>query len=193
MAPPDLRSVIGHLVEQWLAAPTHLELVEAVRNSGAVPVYVDIGGALVLRADGEILCYPWDSLAEPAPESDASWRLTAVVVGAEKHPELRPLLPVRPIGTADCQWCAGRGRICIGESDRKRGPICGSCYGIGWLGAASFFVTNLARGEFAHQGAGPLDELLPGRPVRVTPLRTTQDRRAKTSRDTRTKHRHGAN
>jgi hypothetical protein len=142
MAAPDLRSVIDHLVKQWLAAPTHLELVEAVRMSGALPVYVGMGGALLLRADGEILCFPWDSRGEPAPETDAGWRITAVVVGAEKHPELRPLLPVRPIGTEDCKWCAGRGRIGIGESDHDRGPICGSCYGLGWLGAARATDSN---------------------------------------------------
>jgi hypothetical protein len=136
MATPDLRSVIEHLITQWLASPTHLELVEAVRISGALPVYVDVGGALLLRADSEILCFPWDSLGEPAPESDPGWRLTAVVVGAEKHPELRPLLPVRPIGTEDCRWCACHGRICIGDLDRSSDLICGSCYGLGWLGAA---------------------------------------------------------
>ncbi len=125
MAAPDLRSVIQHLIQRWFDSPTHLELVDAVRTSGALPVYADMGGALLLRPDGEILCFPWDSLGEPARESDPGWRITAVVVGTEKYPELRPLLPVRPVGTPDCQWCAGSGRIRIGESGRDRGPICG--------------------------------------------------------------------
>jgi hypothetical protein len=47
---------------------------------------------LLLRPDGEILCFPWDSLGALAPESDPGWWITAVVVGAEKYPELRPLL-----------------------------------------------------------------------------------------------------
>ena len=61
MAAPNLRSVIDRLIYQWLASPSHLELVEAVRISGALPVYMGIGGALLLRSDGEILSIPWDS------------------------------------------------------------------------------------------------------------------------------------
>jgi hypothetical protein len=135
MAAPDLRSVIEDLVKQWRASPTHPELVEAVATSGALPVYMHMGGALLLRPDGDVLSFPWDGIGKPAPESDAGWRLIAVVVGAEKHPELRPLLPVRAAGTADCAACEGRGRIRIG--DHHRGPICGSCKGLGWLGAAT--------------------------------------------------------
>ena len=111
MAAPDLRNVIEHLTKQWLAAPTDVELVEAVRTTGALPVYADMGAALLLRPDGEILAFPWDSLGTPAPESDPVWRLIAVVVGAETYPELQPLLPVRPSGSPGCPWCAGRGRI----------------------------------------------------------------------------------
>jgi hypothetical protein len=92
-----------------------------------------MGGALLLRPDGEILCFHWDSLGELAPETDPGWRVTAVVVGAETYPELRPLLPVRPFGSADCEWCTGSGRIQIRESGRDRGPICGGCHGAGWL------------------------------------------------------------
>jgi hypothetical protein len=50
-----------------------------------------MGGALLLRPDGEFLCFPWDGMGKLAPESDAGWRLAAVVAGAEKYPELRPL------------------------------------------------------------------------------------------------------
>ena len=91
MNAPDLRGVIPILVEQWLASPTHVELVEAVRVSGALPIYVDMGGALLIRPDGEILCLPDESIEALAIESDPVWRLIAVVVGAEKYPELQPL------------------------------------------------------------------------------------------------------
>jgi hypothetical protein len=137
MAATDLRTTIAHLIKQWLASSTDPELVEAVRISGALPVYMGMGGALLLRPDGEILCFPWGCFGELAPESDPGWRITAVVVGAEKYPELRPLLPVRPFGTADCEWCTGSGRIRIGASEDRRGPICGSCHGLGWPGAVS--------------------------------------------------------
>jgi hypothetical protein len=96
-----------------------------------------MGGALLLRPDGEVLCLPWGELEKLAPESDAGWRLTALVLGADKYPELRPLLPVRPSGTADCEACKGGGRIRIEGSGNRRGPICGRCLGLGWLSAAS--------------------------------------------------------
>jgi hypothetical protein len=137
MAAPYLRTVIEELVKQWCASPDHPELVEAVARSGALPVYMDMGGALLLHPDGEVLCLPWDEIGGLAPESDSGWRLTALVVGAEKYPELRPLVPVRPSGTADCEWCKGGGRIHIEGTGNRRGPICGRCYGIGWLSAAS--------------------------------------------------------
>ena len=40
MAAPNLQNAIEHLVRRWLAAPTDPELVEAVRVSGALPVYM---------------------------------------------------------------------------------------------------------------------------------------------------------
>ena len=40
-----------------------------------------MGGALLLRPDGEVLCLPSGELEKLAPESDAGWRLTALVVG----------------------------------------------------------------------------------------------------------------
>jgi hypothetical protein len=136
MTTPKLRNVIQVLVEEWLAAPTHLDLVEAVRVSGALPVYVSWGDTLLPRPDGEILCLPdGDNIEAIAVVSDRSWRLTADVVAVEKHPELAPLLPTRPHGTGKCEWCDGRGRVLIGTSDFR--PICGKCYGLGWLGVGS--------------------------------------------------------
>jgi hypothetical protein len=130
---PVLPGVIQSLVDRWLdSPPKDPGLVEAVRSNGALPVYADIGGTLLLRPDGEILALDHGSRTAPQIEADPGWRITAVVVGAEKYPELRRLLPVRPPGTENCQWCEGRGRVRIGEIDR--GPLCGNCYGLGWLG-----------------------------------------------------------
>src|SRR3954454_20804853 len=112
MTAPDQRALIQSLVERWLASPDRTDLTEAVRGSGALPVYSDMGGTLLLRPDGEILFLgsgPEDD--EPRIETDPGWRITAIVVGAEEYPELRPLLPVRPSGTEDCEACACHGRV----------------------------------------------------------------------------------
>lgn len=125
-----MRIVIQLLVERWLASPTHQDLIEAVRFSGALPVYVDIGGALFLRPDGEVLSLEGSSKGEPHVETDPRWRIAALVVGAEKYPELRPLLPARPSEAKNCEACDGSGKIRVGGI----GPQihCGICYGLGW-------------------------------------------------------------
>lgn len=132
MTTPALRDVIQGLVEDWLAAPAPPDflVVEAVRASGALPVYSDLGGTLFLRPDGEILALEHDSDDAPQIEADPGWRMTALVVGAETYPELRPLLPVRAARLPDCAACAGRGRVRIGEIDT--GILCGNCFGLGW-------------------------------------------------------------
>jgi hypothetical protein len=134
MPSPELQKVIQSLVDRWLASPSNdPELARAVRNSGALPVYADMGGTLFVRPDGEILTLEHDSTEAPQIEADHGWRITAVVVAAEKHPELGGLLPTRPVGAADCQECQGRGTLRIPNIDRDW--LCGKCYGLGWLGA----------------------------------------------------------
>jgi hypothetical protein len=132
MTTPDQRALIRSLVERWLASPDCTDLTEAVRVSGALPVYSDMGGTLLLRPDGEILFLDNESEHDaPQIETDFGWRTAAVVVGVEKYPELRSLLPIRPSGTEDCEACAGRGRVRLGETDHRF--LCGRCHGLGWL------------------------------------------------------------
>lgn len=135
MITPGLQAVIRSLIERWLASPDHPDVTEAVRVSGALPVYADMGGTLFLRPDGEILALAHDEGDEPQLETDERWRITAVVVGAEKYPELRPLLPIRPAETEDCDACAGQGRIRVAEIDYRF--LCGNCYGLGWVAPPS--------------------------------------------------------
>jgi hypothetical protein len=136
MNTPALHAQIRSLVARWLASPDHADLTEAVRVSGALPVYSDMGGTLFIRPDGEVLFLEIDSEDdEPRPLADEAWRMTAVVVGAERYPELRPLVPSRPADTPDCDACAGRGRIRVAESDQRF--LCGRCYGLGWLNLRS--------------------------------------------------------
>ena len=130
---PELRRAIQSLVDRWLGSPPNdPEFVEVVRASGALPVYADMGGTLFLRPDGEILVLEHDSRDAPQIEADPGWRMTAVVVGAEKYPELGRLLPARPLGTGDCEGCRGRGRVRFGDIDHDF--LCGTCHGLGWLG-----------------------------------------------------------
>ena len=101
----------------------------------ALPIYADMGGNILIRPDGELLFVSIDedednpgvvtSLIEP------KWRTIALVVGSEKYPELRELLPSRPLNAQDCQHCGGRGRI--DPLPEIKGILCGYCDALGWI------------------------------------------------------------
>ena len=152
--------MIESLVERWLASHPDSNLVKPVRASRALPVYSDMGGDLLLRPDGEILVHDGWEDDEPQIETDSVWRLTAIVVGVEKYPELRPLLPIRDPGTKDCYACGGRGEIHIaGINCSFR---CGNCCGLGWGGAVGFtFVADRQRGNTIGQLFGVCESVRP--------------------------------
>jgi hypothetical protein len=90
----------------------------------ALPVYSDMGGTLFITPTQQILCMRSDDSVvheEQSPE----WRLVALVAAAERFPELKQLLPVRPVGVSLCTVCSGTGRL-------HQGFRCGSCCGLGW-------------------------------------------------------------
>ena len=63
--------------------------------------------------------------------NDRTWVNLALVQGAERYPELKALIPVRPASALTCDTCKGAGRI-PGLPDALKQVIC-SCGGIGWL------------------------------------------------------------
>jgi hypothetical protein len=130
--PPSVADAIKRLAAGWLNEPDQHGLHSVVRERGALPVYLGIGGALLLTPDGDILGVAWDSREGPKREENPSLRLTAVVAGAEKYPELRPLVPVRPPDAKLCTSCGGQGFVLFSEKSIR----CGECFGLGWPGAA---------------------------------------------------------
>lgn len=92
--------------------------------TGALPVYGDIGGDLVIRDDGEILRFDPEN-AVTVREDDLRWRLVALSFAAERFPELAALRPVRSAESRVCSVCRGTGRF----EGRAR---CGTCLGLGW-------------------------------------------------------------
>jgi hypothetical protein len=94
--------------------------------SGALPLYADMGGFLVIRDDGEILRYDPET-ATTKPEEDERWRLVARSAAADRFPELESLRPQRPSASRTCSACAGAGRVLEGT------VRCGMCFGLGWL------------------------------------------------------------
>jgi hypothetical protein len=92
--------------------------------TGALPVYGDMGGYLVIRDDGEILRFDPEN-AVTVREDDLRWRLIARSVAAERFPELASLRPSRPADGRECSTCRGTGLL---EGKAR----CGTCFGLGW-------------------------------------------------------------
>src|SRR5262249_7448115 len=139
--PASFAPLIRRLVDEWLRDPDpHQDLTEVVRSTGALPLYRDAGGTVLLSPEGEILSQssdepPGSTLTEV--ERDPKSRLSALVVGTQKYPELAPLLPQRTNRAKDCGACAGRGGVQIGDLEIGNLLRCGQCCGLGWLDEAT--------------------------------------------------------
>jgi hypothetical protein len=124
---------ITELIRALQPAPAPLDWpYELARRFDALPVYSDMGGALLLRPDGEVLSVLWDSESEARP-AERRWRLLGLAAAAEQFPELTPLLPSRPATALSCPACRGTGRW--RRAGVEPGPWCGECMGLGWLDA----------------------------------------------------------
>ena len=102
----------------------------AVRATNALPVYVDMGGALCFTPEGCVLHYDWGS-ETAGLENDPDWILVAAVAAAEKYPALRDILPARPATAETCSRCNGSGRLALTPNFLAH---CGKCFGLGWVG-----------------------------------------------------------
>ncbi|MGH7733320.1 MAG: hypothetical protein ACREOE_06360, partial [Gemmatimonadales bacterium] len=106
---PDLADRIRQRLAEYLAdsAPDPLDLRSVVAKFGGLPLTLDMGGCLAIRADGEVISFQWDEPHDVRVEQDAHWRNVALYQGSLKYPELAPLVPARPIDARPCEHCAG--------------------------------------------------------------------------------------
>jgi hypothetical protein len=101
--------------------------IRYVAEFTALPLYVGWTETIGLRADGEFVSWSTegDYVGIQSVE-DQSWVVSALVVGSDRYPELRPLLPVRGPGAVDCPCRAIP--LCVSGK-----LLCGECGGLGWL------------------------------------------------------------
>jgi hypothetical protein len=103
---------------------------QAARRFDALPLYEGWNGWGLLTAQGDVIEETDEGAASPAAEP---MRTMYLVAGAETYPELKAMLPVRPVASADCKRCNGTGWMHL---EAKQGRVrCAECRALGWVEA----------------------------------------------------------
>ena len=100
----------------------------SVREHGFLPLYLGWVAVLGIRPDGSFVYLGYEPAPKPARLLEQPfWQRVAIHQGAKKYPELRALLPERPVNAVPCSACRG-----AGELPGLPPVICG-CGGFGWV------------------------------------------------------------
>jgi hypothetical protein len=97
-----------------------------VNEFGALPLHVEWFDVIALCPDGEIV--KWSTEGEyidTQPVEDRYYWLTSLVDATKRYPELKELLPLRPLGAQDC-WHLPYPIFAEGK------VFCPDCCGLGW-------------------------------------------------------------
>jgi hypothetical protein len=117
------RAAIRRLAAEAEQQPEGSATQQAAHATGALPVHTDIGGALAVTPDGEVVLYDFEKGVASVPEEH--WRIYALAKAARRYPELRELAPPRPHDAVTCPSCGGFGFV-------LESLECGPCLGLGW-------------------------------------------------------------
>lgn len=91
---------VRQAIELYLDDPERIDLTTDLavlaRKFDALPVYADIGAALLVRCNGEVVHVHsnqvWDENSEWEIEADPEWQRVAYLKGAVQHPIARDAL-----------------------------------------------------------------------------------------------------
>jgi hypothetical protein len=99
---------------------------------GAIALMGTLGSIWMLRPDGSL----WDADQEfdkPLTPLADNLHTMALVYGVKRYPWLSELLPERPVDSADCEACQGKGQVLVeGSIPPGMGILCQRCNGLGW-------------------------------------------------------------
>ena len=95
-----------------------------------VDIYGSVGGGYVMALDGRI--FEWNLDIEGREVLDPVKMRLALMLGSRVIPELKLLVPRRPIEAVDCAQCQGSGERGLGEQLKW---LCDGCGGVGWTQA----------------------------------------------------------
>lgn len=116
-------------------SPAQAAWLEASR---ALRLYITIDHEAVLHPDGTVVMYDYDDTRKDGAvgytigrAAEGGERIGMLVIGAQKMPELRVMLPVRRDGAFDCGLCEGSGYW--ERTEVSPGILCPLCSGLGWV------------------------------------------------------------
>ncbi|MDC3979814.1 hypothetical protein [Polyangium jinanense] len=133
----EQQALVGEELSRYLESTDSrkmvADLVDAAREASALPVYADMGGALLITTEGDVLIVStnqvWDRNAKWETEADPQWRLLARIAASERYPQLSFLRPTRPVSAVDCEACNGTGSVEFSGCAAR----CGGCWSTGWI------------------------------------------------------------
>ncbi len=123
---------LHELICKWIDAAKQTHPGSISTDQSALLLVASIGGASYIRPDGTVLTEVWDTDDGLVEERDEKMRISALVYGMTRYPELASLLPRRSEDSKDCSACIASGWVHVGN----RELVCGECAGLGWVDAA---------------------------------------------------------
>jgi hypothetical protein len=127
-----LQAYINDPEPQLIHIDPPLNMRELASDLNLLPVVLDMGGCYGLRSDGEVFSFTWDEPFQLNRETDVRLRNLVLFQAGKKFPKLEPLVPSRPIGSRDCEFCQGTGTVVDLPADLAKSVLC-FCGGLGWL------------------------------------------------------------
>jgi hypothetical protein len=128
------RKSVEDAVTAYLLAPGKdpAEAVAAAQKYRLLPLWKDFGGCILLRSDGELLSFGWDTPTrlEPIPDTEPDRGMVHAARGwaSRRFPTVQGLAPQRGAESKVCPGCKGTGQL-LGIPDNI---VC-ACGGLGWI------------------------------------------------------------
>ena len=106
--------------------------IKFLLDTGALPLYFDIGGVYALKPSGEILVSSWADESVVTDENDQRIKNIVLFQGSKKYPEILELIDDNPNITVPCPHCNGTGIVPLSPEVKGENFVC-YCGGLGWI------------------------------------------------------------
>jgi hypothetical protein len=130
---PLLTEQIAARLKEYMLDPEHdaLNLRQLAARFEALPLCVDWEKCWALRPDGQVVVFPHeDENPQMRHEDNSRMVNVALYQGSLTYPEIKHLVPDRPVDAQDCPFCPGES-LQTQNADHPT-MIC-YCGGLGWV------------------------------------------------------------